>query len=308
MAPASGPPEGAGRFATLWWAAHHPPADPTTFFDGKTVLITGANTGLGLEAAIKFAHLRAARLILAVRNVSKGKAAKATILAHVPTGSTQPEIRIVQFDASVYSSVRSLATIVSDQVEQLDVVLLNAGVAAPSYEKSSEGWEMSIQINVLCTALLAILLLPKLRDTAQRTGSPPILEINGSISHKSVTPQQVAVAPDEKLLDKLNAEQHFNIASQYAISKLLVMYIQRGLVEATRVQDGKPQVIVVVCCPALCKSDLGRNFPWYIRLPNYIMQAFFARSTEEGSRTLVSGAALGIEGHGKFWTHDTFHT
>src|SRR5207248_1749976 len=54
-----GPPPGSGMFSTLRWAVKNPPADPTVSFAGKTVLITGANTGLGLEAALKYAALMA---------------------------------------------------------------------------------------------------------------------------------------------------------------------------------------------------------------------------------------------------------
>ena len=304
MSAHNGPPPEAKGLSRLWWGARHLPADPTDSFAHKTVLITGANTGLGFEAALKFARLRASHLILAVRSTSKGETAKAAIVSR--TGYPASQIEIMSLDASSFTSVRSFAQEVSTRMDHLDIVLLNAGVAAPSYEKSTEGWEMSLQVNVLSTALLAILLLPTLRKTARTTSSLPHLEITGSVAFMDLKPELLKSDPGEPLLDRLNQEASFNMVTQYAISKLLVMYIEQGLAEKVRSPDGKLEVAVVVSCPGLCKSDLGRKFPWFIKLPTYLFQTIFARTSEAGSRTLVSGACVGSEGHGKFWNHDVF--
>jgi NAD(P)-dependent dehydrogenase (short-subunit alcohol dehydrogenase family) len=64
----------------MYWAAHHPPADPVVSFVGKTILVTGANTGLGFQAAVKYAALGASSLILAARSLQKGEAAKNEIV------------------------------------------------------------------------------------------------------------------------------------------------------------------------------------------------------------------------------------
>ncbi|KAK4234271.1 hypothetical protein C8A03DRAFT_37961 [Achaetomium macrosporum] len=71
-----GPPLELGVLGKHCWAVNHPPADPTVSFAGKTVLVTGTNTGLGFEAAVKYAALGASRLILGVRSADKGEAAK----------------------------------------------------------------------------------------------------------------------------------------------------------------------------------------------------------------------------------------
>ncbi|KAL9632124.1 MAG: hypothetical protein Q9204_003921 [Flavoplaca sp. TL-2023a] len=60
-----GPPKVPPGSKLLWWSTRHPPEDPTVRFDSRTILITGANTGLGFEAALKYASLAAARLLLA---------------------------------------------------------------------------------------------------------------------------------------------------------------------------------------------------------------------------------------------------
>ena len=63
----------------MWWSGRNPPSDPLTTLTGKTVLITGANVGLGFEAAIKFAKLKASRLIFGVRSLQRGEEAKARL-------------------------------------------------------------------------------------------------------------------------------------------------------------------------------------------------------------------------------------
>lgn len=80
--------------SALWHAARHPPADTTdaTLFRNKAVLITGANSGLGLQAAIKYARLGANPLILGVRTAEKGAAARAAIAS---ASGCSPDIMIV---------------------------------------------------------------------------------------------------------------------------------------------------------------------------------------------------------------------
>ena len=77
---------------------------------------------------------------------------------------------------STFASVKKFVDTVTKEVLRADVELLNAGIAAPLCEASPGGYEMSRQINVLSTALLGILLLPKLHQTAAKTGKPIHLE------------------------------------------------------------------------------------------------------------------------------------
>lgn len=76
MAP---PDTSSSSIGFLWWSARNPPQDPRTSFAGKTVLITGANVGLGYEAFVKFAALGASRIILGMRSLARGETAKAQV-------------------------------------------------------------------------------------------------------------------------------------------------------------------------------------------------------------------------------------
>ncbi|KAI9751187.1 MAG: hypothetical protein M4579_006166 [Chaenotheca gracillima] len=298
------------EYPGLWYAARHPPADPQASFAGKTVLVTGANIGLGFEAATKYAALGAASVILGVRTISKGEEAKASIIQR--TGCSPDVIQVRQLDMSLFSSVQDFAAKLVREVGRLDVALLNAGVASPTYKTSPEGWEMSLQVNVLSSALLAILLLPKLRETSRRSPgnsqNTPHLEFTGSAAHRSVDAAKLRAGPQENLLETISSQAFFNATMQYNVAKLLDMYVIQALADAVRAPNGDPEVIVNITCPGFCRSNLGRDFPWLVQKTIHLVQYFLARTSEEGSRSLVSATAQGKESHGKFWIHDKLAT
>lgn len=288
----------------FWWAKRNPPKEPKSSFAGQTVLITGANVGLGLESAVKIAALGASSLVFGVRSLQRGEAAKKLICQR--TGYLSSNIKLFQLDMSTFASVKNFADTITKEVHQIDVAILNAGIASPSYQVSPEGYEMSLQVNVISTALLAILLLPKLRQTASRTGKPTHLEFVGSNGQAQVTSDLLKLGLEDKVIEKLSRKDFFNFLTHYQVSKLLLQYAVDSIAPHTLNSSGKPVVIVTTVCPGLCRTNLGREFGSLAKVTNGIFQQIFARTSEEGSRTLVSGAALGPEAHGEFWTNDVF--
>ena len=128
-----------------------------------------ADAWLGLEAARHIVRLECARLILAVRNIEKGEAARQDIER---TTGRVGVIQVWQLDMDNFQSVKSFAERVESELERLDVALLNAGVVSRTFKLSPEGWEETLQVNVLATALLALLLLPKLRASKTPSSTP----------------------------------------------------------------------------------------------------------------------------------------
>jgi NAD(P)-dependent dehydrogenase (short-subunit alcohol dehydrogenase family) len=161
------------------------PTYPTESFSGQTIIVTGANIGLGLEAARHFYRLNCERLILAVRTVSKGEAAKEDIVRSVKHRSDGLEaIEIWPLDLSSTKSTLAFADRVKKDLPRLDSVVENAGIVAPKWS-AAEGVEMTVQVNVLNTFLLALLVLPKLTETKERyPASSPHLEIVSSEAHR----------------------------------------------------------------------------------------------------------------------------
>ncbi|KAF4991029.1 hypothetical protein FDECE_14178 [Fusarium decemcellulare] len=284
------------------WAVKNPPSDPTTPFTGKTILITGANTGIGFEAALKLAKLGAAKIILGVRSIQRGEAAKQKIQNALGSRFKPDLVELVELDMMQFSSVEAFAHRVSNKFPEIHAAILNAGIAPVAYNTSDNKWESSLQTNVLSTAYLAILLLPKLRQTAKSSGHPTHLEFVTSNGHGDVN--VASVESDSNLLEKVNNADNFNMLKQYSITKLLEMYVVREI--AAKVSPS--EVIVVSVCPGLCKSDIARDAPWAMRKIDAVWKALYARSPEEGSRTLVSGILLEESAHGGFWTNDRIST
>lgn len=156
---------------------------PKTDFTGQTIIVTGSSSGLGLEAARHFVRRKASLVILAVRDVKKGEQAKESIAS---TESThRPDIssciQVWELELARYDSVKAFAKQV-ETLDRVDKVVENAGVYPTQFE-TAEGDEMAVTVNVVSTFLLALLLLPKLRESGRKTGVTPTISVTGSFVH-----------------------------------------------------------------------------------------------------------------------------
>src|SRR6266853_4110986 len=123
---------------------------PPASMSGKICIITGANSGIGKETALGLAQM-GARVVMVCRNVEKGKAALEEIRRE--SGSSQVDLLIA--DMSSQASVRALAEQIQQEYPRLDVLVNNAGGAAPAGTLSADGIEMTLATNHLGPALLA---------------------------------------------------------------------------------------------------------------------------------------------------------
>ena len=266
---------------------------PTGSYAGKTIIITGGNAGLGKEAARHYVRLGAGKLILAVRSLDKGHAAKHDIEAS--TGCDPKLIQVWLLDMASYASVKKFAARVNVELDRVDIFHANAGVARSTYGLAEDN-EEQITVNVVSTFLLAGLVLPKLKATAADYKTRPTLVLTSSGTHGHTTVPQKS-APDGGIFNALNdketAEKHWN--DQYPISKLLIVLGVRSITE--KHPAAKFPVTINVVDPGLCHSELGRDFPgwgfWLIKL-------VLARSTEYGSRPLLHAGSAGAISHGQY--------
>lgn len=275
-----------------------PPKDTKPDLTGRTIIVTGANTGVGYEAAVKFVALGAQKVILAVRTLSKGEDAARKIIQR--TGR-KGVVEVWELDMLDYSSIKAFAKRAETQLDKLDIAVLNAGIMKIAFTSSQYGWEQTMQINVISTTLLALLLMPKLK--ASKTDSyTPVLEIIGSGNQYMVKTLHSETTP----LASYNQKEKYTGPIQYSVSKLFVMYVQHYLTQiANATPTSKPDTYVTVVCPGATKSDLARDGDaWYFRAFTAVFQFLIAKTTEEGSREYISGVDLGEKGHGKFWTQD----
>jgi len=287
---------------------------------GQTYIVTGANTGIGFEAAKHFVRLDATRVILAVRSPPKGDVAKAKI--EEATGRTGVA-EVWPLDLASYDSIRAFAQRVSE-LDRIDAVVENAGVALTEWTLA-EGSETTITVNVLGTMLLAMLLLPALRKIAMRWKFLPRLTIvtSGRAFAAKFVEGQV-----EDVFAALNVENPKNMHDRYAsrffrpdkfpitcltmppstnysglyysysVSKLLEVYAVRAL--ASRLPVADSGVIINLLNPGFCQSELTRNVGWILWLRIELFRLWLARTAEAGSRTILHAAVAGEESHGKF--------
>jgi NAD(P)-dependent dehydrogenase (short-subunit alcohol dehydrogenase family) len=156
------------------------PPKPIADFTGKTVIVTGANVGLGKEAVKHFVRLNSAKVIATVRSPAKGTAVVAEIEAETARTGV---VEAWELDYSRYASVKDFCAKVAE-LERVDAVVLNAGVGTPKFEIFEED-ESTITVNVISTVLLMLLLLPVLRTSAGRWNVIPTLSVTGSAYHRS---------------------------------------------------------------------------------------------------------------------------
>ncbi|MCJ1419965.1 hypothetical protein MMC32_006321 [Xylographa parallela] len=262
---------------------------PTQSFSGQTVIVTGSNAGLGKEAANHIVRLGAEKVILAVRTISKGEAAKEYIEAK--TGR-KGVIEVWSLDLSSYASVQAFVK-KAEMLERLDAVLENAGVLTETFSLA-EGNESSITVNVISTILLALLILPKLQETASKFNITPRLTLVGSDIHNySLLPAKKY--PD--ILEAMNDMSKTDMAHRYTDSKLIQILYFRELA-ARMSQSDKPAVTLNTLSPGFCHSEL---FDEKAGLGFNVSRRLLARSTEEGSRALVTAVVEGNrDTHGKY--------
>ena len=151
---------------------------PDDDFTGRTVIVTGANKGLGLEAARHLLRLNASKVILAVRSLSNGNIAKTNLEASTDRSNA---VQVCELDMANHESVRNFANQM-EAMERLDAVILNAGIYTQDFVLV-DGHESTITVNVINTFLLALLLVPVLRKSSARWDTVPRMSIVSSDRH-----------------------------------------------------------------------------------------------------------------------------
>jgi len=162
---------------------------------GRTAVVTGATAGLGLETARVLAR-RGASVVLACRDIDKAERAA----ARIPT-----DVEIVRLDLASLASVREAAAHIRSAHSRLDLLILNAGVMEVPYERTKDGFELTLATNHLGHFALTGLLLDRLLTTA------------GS---RIVTVSSVAHRRGQIRFDDLQAERTYDASDAYAQSKL----------------------------------------------------------------------------------------
>lgn len=157
---------------------------------GKLAVVTGANSGIGLETARELAR-KGAHVILACRSQARGEEARQDILRDQPTAS----VEMLPLDLADLSSVRAFAQTIHDRGRSLDILVNNAGVMAIPYRRTVDGFEMQLGTNHFGHFALTGLLLERILDapagrvvtvssSAHRFGSMDFNDLNWEQGYK----------------------------------------------------------------------------------------------------------------------------
>ncbi|KAK6196948.1 hypothetical protein LQW54_011033 [Pestalotiopsis sp. IQ-011] len=188
-------------------------------------------------------------------------------------------------DLASYDSIRAFSARLEAELDRVDIFHANAGLVSTKYTQVN-GVETNIAINVISTFLLVALVLPKLKASAAEFGIRPNLVITSSGSHKHTNFPQKSYAHGTYW------------SEQYPISKLVGIFIVCAIAEEC--PGSSYPVTINLVSPGLCHSDLSREAEGIPKLAFTNMKTVLARSTEQGSRTLVHGGVQGAESHGQY--------
>jgi NAD(P)-dependent dehydrogenase (short-subunit alcohol dehydrogenase family) len=269
---------------------------------GKICIVTGANSGIGKETALGLAQM-GARVVMVCRNAEKGEAAREEICREF--GSSQVDLLIA--DMSLQASVRALAEQIQREYPRLDVLVNNAGGAAPGHTLSADGIEMTLATNHLGAALLTLLLLDLLKASAPsrivnvsstEAQSPSRLDMN-DLQFERRKYSAVAAYRQSKLL--MNAFT-FELARRLAGTGVTANCLHPGAV-ATNIwnPDLLPLIgwlIVAVVKPFLLNSKQGAAVSLYLATSPEVAQVsgeYFVKSKPAKSNPLSRDPKLMAE-------------
>jgi len=244
---------------------------------GKTVLITGANSGLGFET-MRVLALRGAHVLASARNMKKARIAAASV-----SGKVTPIVcELTDFESIVKcsNSVKNLS-----DGKALDALICNAGMMAGSSLQTVYGLEKQFVVNYLGHFLLAQRLLPNLEAAPQGR----LVLVSSGLYKK---------APEEGIdFDNLSGKDSYDLFAAYGQSKLAVALFA---VEFTH-RLSHSGVTANALYPGIIQTNLFRNMPWYMRLGLSATGWIFMKSVAEGTATqcyLASHPSLAkISGH-----------
>ncbi|MCT4664171.1 MAG: oxidoreductase [Flavobacteriales bacterium] len=205
--------------------------------NGKTVLITGANTGLGFQTALEFAKKNAS-VIMAGRNEQKIQLAISQIKSKIP--NAQLEAGIV--DLSDLDSVKNFAQEILQNHEQLDILINNAGVMFPPASKTKQGYEMQFGVNFLSHFALTA----HLYDLLNSTSNSRVVTLS-SIAHKNGTID----------FENLKLEKPYDKFREYGQSKVADLIFTIEL--QRRLQKYQSKTLSVAAHPGISKTELLRT-------------------------------------------------
>lgn len=250
------------------WTTHNIPDQ-----QGRVAVVTGANTGLGLET-VKALAAHGAHVVLAVRNLDKGAAATKAITAENSAAS----VSLQRLDLGSLASIHECAAQLRNDYPTIDLLINNAGVMFPPKELTTDGFELQFGTNHLGHYALTGLLL----DNIQAAPGARVVTVS-SMAHRVRATIH---------FDDLQFERHYNRVEAYGQSKLANLMFTYEL--QRRLAKSGADTIAVAAHPGSADTDLVRHLP---RALAKRILPFVTQSAAMGALpTLRAAAGLDVKG------------
>lgn len=273
------------------------PLQDTDRLDGKTCLITGANSGLGFAVAVELAT-RGANLIMACRSGIPEAGEKVKILS----GSEQVEM--LKVDLSDVESIHTLCDSLEERKIVLDVVICNAGLAPPKAKKTKQGLEQMFMVNYLAKYILL--------DRLLKDGLIPNQQMGNNSSKKDFRPRIIFTSSDSHRNASAIDFEELGIYKPFGINGSISMYSYYKIVLNTFATElsrrlnpnGAVDVAVHAACPGPVNTNIIRDAPFLLKSFLKLIFALFFQSPEKAAPPLVYlAAAPEIEGKTNLYLH-----
>ncbi len=229
----------------------------------KTILITGANAGLGKEASRQLAAM-GARIIMVCRNPEKGQQARQEIIRL--TGNNNIGLIIADFTSLL--EVRELAEKIRKKYERLDVLINNAGVFVTDFQLTKDGYELQWGVNHLATFLLTNLLL----DLLEKSSPSRVITVSSAANFKG-----------QINFDDLDLKNNYNGLIAYRQSKLANVLFT---VELSKRLDGK-RISVNCLHPGMVRTAFGHKYNNHWMGWGWLFMKPFMRPVESGVKSMM---------------------
>ena len=235
----------------------------------KTVLITGATSGIGFQTALALAKM-GAQVIITGRSQKTAEEA----VANIKSASGNSRVDYLLADLSARKNIRTLAEQFKARYERLDVLINNAGLAASQKELTEDGLESDFAMNVVSPFLLTNLLM----DSLKKSSSPRVVTLMGGD------------VPAKLDMDNLQSEKSFDGLNTYSQTKLAMMAL---MYEFAQREKG---VTINVCYPGQASTNMTRGVTpdMLPRAMRWMFPIFKLAVREDGGKSAAKAARSSV--------------
>ncbi|MEG3582186.1 MAG: oxidoreductase [Chloroflexota bacterium] len=248
---------------------------------GRTIIVTGSNSGIGFETA-KVLASKGAQVILACRNHQKGIEAKKRIIGLV---------EYINLDLTNFNNIKKFCQAIHQKYEKVDILVNNAGVMFPPFTKTKENLELTFATNYIGYYFLSLQLLPMMKEVQE----------SRIVNVSSIAQYRI----NDINWESLNSKKLYRKQEIYALSNLFRIMFTLDL--EAKLREKKLKTVAISCHPGVALTNLTRHLPKFIvnsSLTKIVFNLFFQSPYEAAKPLLMACTEKNIQG-GDFIGLDT---